>query len=51
VSLLSELGDERVRRAVDRLNDARTQLLTRSYRQLGLSPRRAGYRARLAYAT
>jgi AcrR family transcriptional regulator len=51
VSLLSELGDQRVRRAVDRVNDARTQLLTRSYRQLGLSSQRAGYRARLAYAT
>jgi AcrR family transcriptional regulator len=51
VSLLGELGDERVRRAVDRVNDARTQLLTRSYRQLGLSAQRAGDRARLAYAT
>jgi AcrR family transcriptional regulator len=51
VRLLGELGDERVRRAVDRVNDARTRLLTRSYRQLGLSPQRAGYRARLAYAT
>jgi AcrR family transcriptional regulator len=51
VSLLGELGDERVRRAVDRVNDARTQLLTRTYRELGLSAQRAGYRARLAYAT
>jgi AcrR family transcriptional regulator len=51
VSLLGELGDERVRGAVDRVNAARTQLLTRSYRQLGLSAQRAGDRARLAYAT
>jgi AcrR family transcriptional regulator len=51
VKLLGELDDKRVRKAVERVNDARTRLLARSYRQLGLSPQRAGYRARLAYAT
>ena len=50
VRLLGELGDERTRRAVDRVNDARIQLLTLTYRQLGLPPQRASYRARLAYA-
>lgn len=50
VRLLGELGDERARRAVDRVNDARIRLLTLTYRHLGLPPQRASYRARLAYA-
>ena len=51
VVLLGELGDERVRTAVARVTDLRLRLLTRSYRELGLSAQRAGDRARLAYAT
>jgi AcrR family transcriptional regulator len=51
VSLLGELHDPRVRAAVGRVTRSRLDLLTRSYRQLGLPPRRAGHRARLAYAT
>ena len=51
VSLLAELGDARVRAAISRVTDSRIGLLTRSYRQLGLSPQRAAHRARLAYAT
>lgn len=50
VSLLGELGDERVRAAVGRVTEARLGLLRRSYRELGYSPQRANYRARLAYA-
>jgi AcrR family transcriptional regulator len=50
VSLLGELGDERVRAAVSRVTESRLRLLTRSYRQLGFSPTRASHRARLAYA-
>jgi AcrR family transcriptional regulator len=51
VSLLGELHDSRVRAAVSRVTKLRLDLLARSYRQLGLPPRRATYRARLAYAT
>jgi AcrR family transcriptional regulator len=51
VSLLGELGDTRVRATVARVTESRVRLLTRTYRQLGLSPARAGDRARLAYAT
>lgn len=50
VSLLGELGDERVRAAVGRVTEARLRLLADSYRQLGYSPQRAQHRARLAYA-
>jgi AcrR family transcriptional regulator len=50
VSLLSELGDPRVRAAVRRVTEARLGLLRQSYRQLGYSRRRAEHRARLAYA-
>jgi AcrR family transcriptional regulator len=50
VILLGELGDQRVRAAVARVTQARLQLLTRSYRELGLSARRASDRAHLAYA-
>jgi AcrR family transcriptional regulator len=51
VSLLAELGDERVRAAVSRVTDSRVRLLTKTYRELGCSPQRASHRARLAYAT
>jgi AcrR family transcriptional regulator len=50
VSLLGELGDERVRAAVGRVAEARLRLLRNSYRDLGYSPQRAAHRARLAYA-
>ena len=50
MSLLGELGDPRVRAAVARVTEARLNLLTRDYRELGLSPRRAADRARLFYA-
>lgn len=51
MSLLGELGDERVRAAVARVTESRLCLLTRSYRELGFPPQRASDRARLAYAT
>jgi AcrR family transcriptional regulator len=50
MSLLGELGDPRVRAAVARVTEARLNLLTRDYRELGLSARRAADRARLLYA-
>jgi hypothetical protein len=50
MSLLGELGDPRVRDAVARVTEARLSLLTRDYRELGLSPQRAADRARLFYA-
>jgi AcrR family transcriptional regulator len=51
ISLLAELDDPRVRKVVTRVTRARLELLTRSYRELGLPPQRAAHRARLAYAT
>jgi AcrR family transcriptional regulator len=51
ISLLGELHDPRVRAAVSRVTKLRLDLLTRSYRELGLPERRAAHRARLAYAT
>ena len=51
VSLLGELDDARARAVLARVTDSRLRLLARSYRELGFSPRRARYRAQLAYAT
>jgi AcrR family transcriptional regulator len=51
VSLLGELGDERVRAAVARVTEARIQFIADTYRELGLPPRRASDRARILYAT
>jgi AcrR family transcriptional regulator len=51
VSLLGELDDTCARAAVARVTDSRLRLLARSYRELGFPPRRARYRAELAYAT
>jgi AcrR family transcriptional regulator len=51
MSLLGELGDTRVRDAVARVTAKRVELLTATYRRLGLPPRRAADRARMAYAT
>jgi AcrR family transcriptional regulator len=51
VSLLGELGDERVRAAVARVTEARMQFIADAYRELGLPPQRASDRARLVYAT
>jgi AcrR family transcriptional regulator len=50
ISLLGELHDRRVRAAVGRVTSLRLELLTSTYRQLGLTPGRAAHRARLAYA-
>ena len=36
---------------IGRVTESRLELLTASYRQLGLSRRRADHRARIAYAT
>jgi AcrR family transcriptional regulator len=49
--LLGELGDERVRAAVARMDGARVARLTATYRELGFTARQAESRARLAYAT
>jgi AcrR family transcriptional regulator len=49
--LLGELGDERVRVAVARMDSARVARLTVTYRELGFPPQQAKHRARLAYAT
>lgn len=51
ISLHGELHDPRVRRAVGSVTKSRLELLTASYRQLGLSPQRADHRARIACAT
>ncbi|MHB8693073.1 MAG: TetR/AcrR family transcriptional regulator [Solirubrobacteraceae bacterium] len=51
MSLLGELGDPRVRSAVARVTAGRVELLTATYRGLGLAPQRAADRARIAYAT
>jgi hypothetical protein len=48
LSLLGDRNDPRVRDAVGRVNQARLDLLTRTYRELGLPPDRAPSRARVA---
>jgi AcrR family transcriptional regulator len=50
LSLLSDRNDPRVNDAVQQVNQARLQLLTRTYRELGLPPDQAASRARIAYA-
>jgi AcrR family transcriptional regulator len=50
-SLLGELGDERVRTAVARMDSVRVARLAGAYRELGFTPKQAARRARLAYAT
>jgi AcrR family transcriptional regulator len=50
LSLLGARNDPRVSDAVHRVNRARLELLTRTYRELGLPPERAASRARVAYA-
>ena len=50
LSLLGDRNDPRVRDVVSRVNQARLDLLTRTYRELGLPPDRAASRARVAYA-
>jgi AcrR family transcriptional regulator len=51
VSLLGELADPRVRKAVAYVDQSRLRFITGTYRQLGLPPARAADRARLVYAT
>ncbi|TDD64746.1 TetR/AcrR family transcriptional regulator [Actinomadura darangshiensis] len=50
LSLLGDRNDPRVRDAVREVNRARLDLLSRTYRELGLPPDRAVSRARVAYA-
>ena len=50
LSLLGDRTDERVKAAVHHVNQARLDLLTHTYRELGLPPARAASRARVAYA-
>jgi AcrR family transcriptional regulator len=50
LSLLGDRNDPRVRDAVGRVNRARLEVLTGTYRELGLPPDRAVARARVAYA-
>lgn len=50
VSLLRELEDERVAAAVRVVNADRLDFLTDTYRELGLPPDRAAYRAQIGYA-
>lgn len=50
LSLLGDRNDPRARHAVRQVNRARLDLLTRTYRELGLPPDRAASRARVAYA-
>lgn len=50
LSLLGDRNDPRVKDAVGEVNRARLELLTRTYRDLGLPPARAASRARVAYA-
>jgi AcrR family transcriptional regulator len=51
MSLLGELGDARVRSAVARVTAKRVEVLTATYRRLGLPTQRAADRARMTYAT
>ncbi|OPC77074.1 TetR family transcriptional regulator [Embleya scabrispora] len=50
LSLLGDRNDPRVKDAVSKVNQARLELLTHTYRELGLPPDRAASRARVAYA-
>lgn len=50
LSLLADRNDPRVKDVVHRVNQARLDLLTHTYRQLGLPPDRAESRARVVYA-
>ncbi|MBF8190369.1 hypothetical protein ITP53_32595 [Nonomuraea sp. K274] len=50
LSLLGDRNDPRVRDAVRQVNQARLELLARTYRELGLPPDRAASRTRVAYA-
>ncbi|MFD2416452.1 TetR/AcrR family transcriptional regulator [Amycolatopsis pigmentata] len=50
LSLLGDRNDPRVKDVVRRVNRARLDMLTRTYRELGLPPDRARSRARVAYA-
>jgi AcrR family transcriptional regulator len=50
LSLLGDRNDPRVRDAVRQVNQARLELLARTYGELGLSQDRAASRARVAYA-
>jgi AcrR family transcriptional regulator len=50
LSLLGDRTDPRVADAVQQVNQARLDLLTTTYRELGLPPERAESRARVAYA-
>jgi AcrR family transcriptional regulator len=50
LSLLGDRTDPRVDDAVRRVNQARLDLLARTYRELGVPPERAPSRARVAYA-
>ena len=50
LSLLGDRNDLRVKAALRQVNRARLDLLTRTYRELGLPPKRAESRARVAYA-
>jgi AcrR family transcriptional regulator len=50
LSLLGDRNDPRVDDVVRRVNHARLELLTRTYRELGLPPEQATSRARVAYA-
>lgn len=50
LSLLGDRNDPRVRDAVRRVNQARLQLLARTYRELGLPQDRAMSRAQVTYA-
>lgn len=50
LSLLGDRNDPRVKDVVRRVNQARLDLLARTYRELGLPPDQAASRARVAYA-
>lgn len=50
VSLMGEMHDPRARAAMRRVSEARMAGLTRIYRDLGFSAKRAEHRARIAYA-
>jgi AcrR family transcriptional regulator len=50
LALLGEIGDQRVREAIRRVNEARLDLLARAYREMGMPDGRAEDRARITYA-